>query len=580
MLRNGSVVPIHTLGKAGSLRSRIKMANEATRACARARTNLPASIRIVAAGSSNCFNITTSIMSGMAGERPLVPVSGSTTASVMAARSSHKGRISGIAAAWLISYALTLLIYLPWLSAPYYSDDFLFYFAPPPPHLYDFFRMPGASAQLYRPAESIILRVIQSHFGFHTLLIHLIAIAAHASLCSMLWLAAMRLNITRFAAVVAVACLLLTQVAPPALLGNDSMSQAMGTALCALSVLIAGAAYQNRVYLDSSGNLRASPNLLDIAGAFAFFAALLFKETGLGLVFPIALLSFLPALRKAGWLSATKIMVARMLPYAGLIVVYLLLRLGARGPLSGGGSYRVGFGFNVPRNLLQEAIALINPVSSVAVFIGVAARSYGVLLVAALASGVVVVALAVGLWRIPADIPKFLVLCAFCALVPAILLEHVSELYAYNAAPYFALLVGLAIATVWRKRKQALAIGLGLAIGCQIWADREKAALMYANGKAAERLLPALQQYIDRMPRGGEIILAQSPVAEPRYSIYLLHGLDVLSIGCWRLGAIFGRPDVGVTLMPVEEAVTLPPDRPRLMLELRNGRLQPLASGS
>lgn len=516
----------------------------------------------------------------MARELPVVPVSGSTTAAEMAARPAHTSRIAAVAAAWLLCCALTVLIYLPWLSAPYYTDDFLFYFAPPPPHLYDFFRMPGASAQLYRPAESIILRLIQSRFGFHTVAIHLVAIAAHASLCSMVWLAATRLKLTRFAVLIAVACMLLTQVAPPALLGNDSMSQAMGAALCALSVLVASVAYQNRAYLDRSGNLRVSPTLLDVAGAVAFFVGLLFKETGLGLVLPIALLSFLPAFRKAGWLSGVKVTVARMLPYAGVTLVYLLLRLGARGPLSGGGSYRIGLGFNVPRNLLQEAIALINPVSSVAVFIGAVTSSYSVLLVAALASGVLLIALAVGLWRIPAAVPKFLLLCAACALVPAILLEHVSELYAYNAAPYFALLAGVATGSLWHKRKQALAIGLGLVIGAHIFADRQKAALMYANGKAAERLLPAIEQYIHHMPVRGEIILAQSPVAEPKYSIYLLHGVDVLAIGCWHFGAIFGRPDVAVTLMPMEEAVTLPPDKSRLTLELKDDRLQPLAPGS
>jgi hypothetical protein len=515
----------------------------------------------------------------MARERPVVPVSGSTASAEMAPRPEHKSRVAGLAAGWLICCALTVLLYLPWLSAPYYSDDFLFYFAPPPPHLYDFFRMPGASAQLYRPAESIILRIIQSRFGFHTVAIHLVAIAAHASLCSMVWLAATRLKLTRFAALIAVACMLLTQVAPPALLGNDSMSQAMGAALCALSLLIASVAYQNRAYLNGSGNLRASPNLLDIAGAVAFFAGLLFKETGLGLVFPIALLSFLPGFRKSGWFSGVKATVAQMLPYAGLTLVYLFLRLGARGPLSGGGSYRIGLGFNVPRNLAQEAIALINPVSSVGVFIGAVTRSYGVLLVAALASGVVLIALTVGLWRIPA-VPKFLLVCAACALVPAILLEHVSELYAYNAAPYFALLVGLAAGSLGQRRKQALAIALGLTIGSQIFADRQKAALMDANGKAAERLLPAIQQYIDHMPAGGEIILAQLPVAEPRYSIYLLHGLDVLAIGCWHFGAIFGRPDVAVTLMPMEEAMALPPDRTRLMLELKDDRLQPLVKAT
>ena len=198
MLRNGSVVPIHTPMEAGSWRPRIRMASEARRACARARTNLPVSIRNVVTGSSNCFNISTSIMSGMARERPVVPVSSSIASAEVAARPAYKSGIAAVAAGWLLCCALTVLIYLPWLSAPYYSDDFLFYFAPPPPHLYDFFRMPGASAQLYRPAESIILRIIQSRFGFHTVAIHLVAIAAHASLCSMVWLAATRLKFTPF----------------------------------------------------------------------------------------------------------------------------------------------------------------------------------------------------------------------------------------------------------------------------------------------------------------------------------------------------------------------------------------------
>ena len=90
-------------------------------------------------------------MSDRASRHPVARAPDLTVAIATTASPERSGWIFGAVAVWLLCYALTVLIYLPWLSAPYYADDLLFYFAPPPAHFYEFFRMPGASAQFTGP---------------------------------------------------------------------------------------------------------------------------------------------------------------------------------------------------------------------------------------------------------------------------------------------------------------------------------------------------------------------------------------------------------------------------------------------
>ena len=82
---------------------------------------------------------------------------------------------AGLFGWWALLFAASAALYWRGLRAGYFSDDLLFFFNSPPAHLYDYFGMRGAAAQAYRPLEAIILTVIQRHFWFNTLPIHLLS---------------------------------------------------------------------------------------------------------------------------------------------------------------------------------------------------------------------------------------------------------------------------------------------------------------------------------------------------------------------------------------------------------------------
>ncbi len=488
---------------------------------------------------------------------------------------------------WLLCYLLTALLYLPFLSAPYFSDDFLFYFNSPPAHLYQYLWTPGAASHLYRPAEAMILTAIQTRFGFETLPIHLIAIAAHASLCCLVWLAALRLGFSRLSSTIAVTLMFVSQTGAPAMLGNDSMSQAASAARGVLAVFLAACAFLNHLFPAGGGgpgSLARDENrsgtsdfVLFALSALAFFGSLLFKETSLGLIVVIAVFAFLIGYREAGWVAGIKGAIPRLLPHASLTLAYLVLRFSAGRHLSSEGAYRVGVGLNVPRNLGQFVFALLNPIPSIITFVAAEARDIAVLGLIAMAMLLVAGSVLAGLWRQPRPLVALLLLCVASAMVPALLLQHVSELYVYNMAPYAALVCGLALGALWNYRppaKIAVALCLFLMVAGQLCANREKARFMDSNGQAAKRLVPEIVRYFPRLAYGGEILLTESPIPGPKYSVFLLHGLDVLEFGSERLGPIYRRPDVRVRIVPKAEILSLPPNPNRIVLELQDGDLR------
>lgn len=488
---------------------------------------------------------------------------------------SLPGRLA-LAAGWFAFFCLTALLYTPYLGAPYFSDDFLFFFTPHPAHLYQYFWMPGAASHLYRPAEAILLTLIQTHYGFNTLAIHLISMAAQATLCCAVWYAAARLGFSRTATIIAVLLMFATQTAAPAMLGNDCMSQAVSSALGALAVLFAALAYLNE--REKSGR---SLTLLIAASVLAFFCGLFFKETGLGLAIAIALLAFLPAYQRGGWSAGTVSMIRRMIPYAILTGVYVALRMSSGRQLSGQGNYRIGLGFNVIKNLAQYALAILTPASSVTAAVASQERDYATLLLIGLGLLLVAGVAAIGIWRTPRGLAALLLTCIGCAMFPAVVLQHASELYVYNAAPYAALLLGYAFATLWARTgvwRIAAVICVVLLAGAQLIAVRQKGSLMNGNGERAQALLGPLVQYIHQAPAGGDIVLTKDLNPLPEYSVYLLNGVNVLEFGCENLGAIFGRPDVRVHIEPKASLSSIAPHEPRMILELRDGSLKPLTA--
>jgi hypothetical protein len=478
-----------------------------------------------------------------------------------------------LAAAWLALFALTVALYTPYLNAPYFSDDLAFYYYAPPPHLVDYFWMHGSAMHAYRPGEAIILTLIQSHFGMNTLGIHLVSIAAHASLCVMVWIAACRLGYGRVQALFAGALMLVTQMGAPALLGNDAMSQAVSAALGGAACLILGIAC-----LDCAKSPSGELSHGSLAGsALCYFASLFFKETALGLIVIIALFLGLLALGKEQGRGAIRSFIGRLVPYGVLIGIYFAARFSAGLPVSGGGQYRVHVGLNVVKNLAQFGMVAVSPISSVAAALAFQGGRFAALGLMAAAALLVAGTLAVGI-RVSQrkGIAALLACCVLAALFPALLLGHVSELYVYNAYAYIALFIALALGALANRGyalRAAMLLCSILLLAGQVFANRQKASLMNANGEKAAALMASIAPYIQRLPQNGEVWLIREESAAPEYSIYVLSGLDVLEFGEDRLGPMNGRPDVNVKLVARRALQGLLSDGRQVVLELRNGSL-------
>jgi hypothetical protein len=478
--------------------------------------------------------------------------------------------------AWFLLFGLTLLLYSPFLEAPYFTDDLLFYHPIPPPHLFDFFWMRSPFIAAYRPAEAMILTFIQMRFGLNTMPIHLVSMAAHASLCLMVWIAALRLAFRPFEALFACALMLVTQVGAPALLGNDTMSQATSAALGGAACLLLGFACRDSL----ENGARSLSKWLLISSALLYCASLFMKETSAGLIIVITLFLCLVAFQKE-WSSDGAYFVLRsLIPYGILMCIYFAFRLhaGLRMPTSG--LYRVTLGTNVFKNLAQFGLIAISPISSVTMALAIHDRRLILLGLIALSLVLVAITLFTGIRSVSGrKLSTLLLICTVAAVFPAFILQHISELYFYNAYPYFALLAALALGSLASRglalRSVMVACSAMLLAG-QVFATRQKASLMNNNGIAAARLLASISQYMQGLPEGSEIWLIGGESSGPKYSVFVLNGLDVLEIGESNIGPVLGRPDILVRFVSNESLLGLRPDIHRLILELRNGVLTPV----
>jgi len=490
----------------------------------------------------------------------------------MKSASAYSSRF--LAMTWAALVLLSIALYWPNLHAPYFSDDFLFFFDSPPPHLYDYFSKMGAAAHAYRPLEAIILTVIQQHFRFETFPIHLASFCAHSAVVCVVLAAARRLRMGVIAAFLACAFTFVGQVSVTTVLGNDTLSQAASALFGCLSVFFLYTACLDRPQEHSS------PQTVRIVLSVAFYAmALFFKETALGFFLVVMILTAVIVSREPGWPARSRRALLFSAPFITVTLAYLAARLHAGGHYSGAGIYHMGLGFNVIRNLAEFSLAAFGPFSTVSAASSFQSGNKPFLVLAALGWIFVVAILVIG---VTLSIRKRLVLClAACALAslfPTYLLSHVSELYLYNAMPFLGLMVGIALASLF-DRSQASRI---LAITCaalllvtQIHADRQKADLMTENGRRAASMMASIAQFMTKLPPHSEILLVNAQGLRPEYSVFVLSGFDVLEFGTYKLGPLLGRSDVNVRIIEETDARKLEPQPNLLMLKLVGDVIQP-----
>jgi hypothetical protein len=451
---------------------------------------------------------------------------------------------------------LACLVYGPSLHAQYFEDDFLFLFdgscrdfARPFLHKYP--------TGWYRPLEAALLTCIQRHFQMNTVPIHVVAISVHAGLSYLVYVVVLRLGVPRLAAMLASALMVVSQANVAAVLGNDTLSQIAGTAFGCCSVWLLYLALhrgcsERQSKAATLWQLAASPRFL--ASLATFTLALLSKETSMSFLLLNGATIFVhyrrlcPAERRPGRVVAT------LFPYVVLAAVYMAVRswLGIAHLAFGPGRYNVDLGSNVVRNLTMLFTAMLIPVSTVSTFAALNLGRSVLFLVMSSTAILVLVGLIAGLLRSGrAQTAVVIGILTVLALVPMILLNRVSELYAYNAMPFMSLLVALSLSGFIEREKMrpAVAVVIGVVLASHIVATRAKAALMRENGQRAAALLERIDTFISTVPPNGELLLVNPDDGAPRYSNFLMPGFDVLRYGERTIARAAHREDIRVRIV-------------------------------
>jgi hypothetical protein len=251
----------------------------------------------------------------------------------------------------------------------------------------------------------------------------------------------------------------------------------------------------------------------------------------------------------------------------------------------GQGPYQFRVGLNIPSNLAMILGAALTPVSTVSIMNALTLGDTIFLLGTGLvAAGSLLVAIW-GLWQ---DGRAWLWLVVttvgVISLFPMVLLNHVSEMYAYGAMPFVGMLLGGGWAAVlerFRARRLILVLGsIGLAglLLLNVAGIQSKAHLMVANGEAVQSILLQLKEFIPAIPANGRLLLVNPPSpVRSSYSVFIVNGFDVFEGRRETVYRSGDRSDFGVRIVDAE-AVT--PDMltsDTLAVTLEQGRVVPYA---
>jgi len=290
---------------------------------------------------------------------------------------------------------------------------------------------------------------------------------------------------------------------------------------------------------------------------FAFAIALLSKESSVSF-FPLLLCIVLFNFNNFGKekIPLGKAFIA-FLPYIAILFAYVATRslLGVSQPGLGPRRYNFYIGMNLIENLLMLLFASIIPTSSVTAFTTFNTGQLSTFSAIAVVSLVFIGLLGYGLWQsrrysITLTVGAF----GICALFPMVMMNHVSELYAYNSMPFVSMMAGVGLGTIFERSntrwgKQAVAVMLLVLFVSHITAIQGKASFMVKNGAQATILLNGIQPYVQKVPADGELLLLNPYNHRPEYSVFLVRGFNVLKYGAWRIKKTSNRDDITVRIV-------------------------------
>ncbi|MFI5263034.1 MAG: hypothetical protein ACHQM6_00805 [Candidatus Kapaibacterium sp.] len=441
-------------------------------------------------------------------------------------------------------FALAVLIYRNGLHIPYYADDYQRVFTNPGEAISQAFSKATISDGSYRPLETIALGIIQKNWGWDTFPFRILSLLFHAAGAFLVFHALRFRKIDFWAAILGAIFVVISQMSAAAVLGNDTQSQITGAFFSALSLWLL-----YRYNLDSDNHWRY------VCSVSFFFLALISKETSTGLCLSVAFMIYVMQPGKRSF--RIKQTVLRLLPYALGFVTYWVLRTngGAASPSFGNANLSLKFGANIPINIGLFVFQSILPFSSMAIVKAMYYKDHLRLALMLLFTALFAFSIGYGLWRSPhRKIIKALCVIIFCGWFPAMILNHISELYAYSSVFPIGVLFGIGVEwylqdkIIGRSRVAFFCVMFTLffaAMANERGVD-EKAVSMKRQGDRAAIFLPQIVALAKTMPQNKWMYLVSPPDSSFEYSMFAIHGFRASMTADSLVRFLSNRPDIEI----------------------------------
>jgi hypothetical protein len=466
---------------------------------------------------------------------------------------------------YLLLIAGVAVLYLPHAGIPFFADDFEFRFTDPQPYILGAFRY--SELRWFRPIKASWCALNQYLFGEDTYVLQAGQVAMHAALTCVLFWFLRNCGLSPGPSLLGAIWFLVNPINVAAILGGDANDQVGSGAAGFLSFALAWRF--SEALRQSSG--KAPPLRLAVGSLIALAVALLFKENGLAFagIIPLVLGFAIWRCHRSPVPGAMRWLVLFMVACVAITVGYFAYRGMARDskPISfGTGRYEFRIGGNILVNEAQLLGAPLLPFSTATAYVAVVHRAS--LVLAAMGVGLLawLALLGTGL-TIAKKWPAALGLgtLAACAGIPVVLTNHVSELYAYNMAPFWAVIVALALAPLLQPRRPRLmrivtAVLLLGVLASDAVAVHHKASQMAVNGHNAVVLMPQVVDFARQLPPGGTLLLwdRQEP-GTLSYGVFLMSPFMSLEWGGDWVKHLSHRPDIDVKIVaePAREPADL-----------------------
>jgi hypothetical protein len=481
---------------------------------------------------------------------------------------------------YLLLIAGAAVLYLPHAGIPFFADDFEFRFTDPKPYILGAFGY--SELHWFRPIKASWCALNQYLFGEDTFVLQAGQIAMHAALTCVLFWFLRNCGLPLGQSLLGAVWFLVNPINVAAILGGDGNDQVGSGAAGFLSFALA---WRFSEALRQSPSGTAPPLRLAVGNLMALAIALLFKENGLAFAGIVLLVLGFAIWRghRSPVPGATRWLVLFMVACVALTVGYFAYRGMARDskPISFGTErYEFRIGGNILVNEAQLLGAPLLPFSTVDAYTAVVHRAS--LMLAAMGAGLLawLALLGTGLTIAKKWPAAFgLGILAACAGVPVVLTNHVSELYAYNITPFWAVIVALALPALLephrpRRVRIVTAVLLLGVLASDVVAVNRKASQMAVNGRNAVMLMPQVVDFARQLPPGGKLLLwdRQEP-GTLSYGVFLMSPFMSLEWGGDWVEHLAHRPDIYVKVVaePAHEPadIVLVPDTTEGTLRVR-----------